>query len=70
MKINIAFSGEKHTFYINTDETVASLKNKIQFVLNIPPEAQRLIYYGSPLLNDQVLRLNENEVIHLIKVLS
>lgn len=48
--------GRTHDFFVERDEMVEVLKQKIQFKAGIPPENQRLIFAGKQLEKDRTLR--------------
>jgi hypothetical protein len=66
MKIYVKLGQIKYPFFIKEYETVKSLKEQINKDLEIKIESQRLILSGYPLVNEQILKLNENDVINLI----
>ena len=70
MKINLKFGINVYQFDVNNGESVISLKYKIYEKLKLNINSQRLLYYGFPLLNDQLLNVKENETINLILQLS
>jgi len=70
MIINLKFGINVYQFDVNNGESVISLKYKIYEKLKLNINSQRLLYYGFPLLNDQLLNVKENETINLILQLS
>ena len=59
--------GHKEDMNIELDWTTGHLKNQIEEIIGIPVKNQRLIYQGSPLIDDLSLnRLEEGSIIHLI----
>jgi len=66
MKIYVKLGQIKYPFFIKEYETVKSLKEQINKDLEIKIQSQRLILSGYPLVNEQILKLNENEVITLV----
>jgi hypothetical protein len=62
-------NSEKISLDIEKSITVLVLKEKIQEIKKIDVRMQRLIFQGSPMINDYVIdkyNLKENSVIHLI----
>ena len=62
-------NGVKFTLDIDKHITVLVLKEKIQEIKKIDTNMQRLIFQGSPMINDCQLdkyNLKENSIIHLI----
>ena len=62
-------NGVKFTLDIDKHITVLVLKEKIQKIKKIDTNMQRLIFQGSPMINDCQLdkyNLKENSIIHLI----
>ena len=62
-------NGEKISLEIERHITVLVLKEKIQEIKKIDTRMQRLIFQGSPMINDCQLdkyNLKEKSIIHLI----
>lgn len=62
-------SGEKFSLDVEKNITVSELKDKIQEIKKIDPRMQRLIFQGSPMINDYHLdkyNLKDNSIIYLI----
>lgn len=60
---------EKFSLDVEKNITVSELKDKIQELKKIDHRMQRLIFQGSPMINDYHLykyNLKDNSVIHLI----
>jgi hypothetical protein len=62
-------NGEKILLDIEKNITVFVLKEKIKEIKKIDTRMQRLIFQGSPMINDYPLdkyNIKENSIIHLI----
>jgi len=62
-------SGEKFSLDVEKNITVSILKDKIEAIKKIDPRMQRLIFQGSPMINDYQLdkyNIKDNSIIHLI----
>ena len=69
MKITIkTVDGQKEIMDIEPGWTAGHLKNQIELVMGIPVIKQRLIYLGSPLLDEQTLE--KDSVVHLLYTMS
>lgn len=69
MKVTIkTVDGQKEIMDIEPGWTAGHLKNEIELVMGIPVIKQRLIYLGSPLLDEQTLE--KDSVIHLLYTMS
>lgn len=69
MNIFIKTLENKYIININDEETVLSLKYKIENNLNINVEQQRLIFLGHPMVDETILNklgVKENSIIHLL----
>lgn len=69
MNIFIKTLESKYTITVNTEETVLSLKYKIENILHINVQQQRLIFLGYPMIDETILNklgVKENSVIHLL----
>jgi hypothetical protein len=69
MNIFIKTLENKYTITVNTEETVLSLKYKIENILHINVQQQRLIFLGYPMVDETILNklgVKENSVIHLL----
>lgn len=63
--------GTKYIFYINNNESISLLKNKIESCLDIKKETQRLLYQGSLLQDYHTLaKLPDNSILHLVLQLA
>jgi hypothetical protein len=69
MKVTIkTVDGQKEIMDIEPGWTAGHLKNEIELVMGIPVIKQRLIYLGSPLMDEQ--RIEEGSVINLLYTMS
>jgi len=69
MKVTIkTVDGQKEIMDIEPGWTAGHLKNQIELVMGIPVIKQRLIYLGSPLLDEQTLE--KDSVVHLLYTMS
>ena len=69
MKITIkTVDGQKEIMDIEPDWTAGHLKNQIESIMGIPIIHQRLVYKGSPLMDEQTVE--EGSVIHLVYTMS
>ena len=69
MKVTIkTVDGQKEVMDIEPGWTAGHLKNQIELVMGIPVIKQRLIYLGSPLLDEQTLE--KDSVVHLLYTMS
>jgi hypothetical protein len=69
MKVTIkTVDGQKEVMDIEPGWTAGHLKNQIELVMGIPVIKHRLIYLGSPLLDEQTLE--KDSVIHLLYTMS
>ena len=62
-------NGDKFSLDVEKNITVSILKDKIQEIKKIDTRMQRLIFQGSPMINDCQLdkyNIKDNSVIHLI----
>jgi hypothetical protein len=62
-------SGENFSLDVEKNITVSILKDKIEAIKKIDPRMQRLIFQGSPMINDYQLdkyNIKDNSIIHLI----
>lgn len=69
MNIFIKTLENKYTITVNTEETVLSLKYKIENILHINVQQQRLIFLGYPMVDESILNhigVKENSIIHLL----
>jgi hypothetical protein len=69
MKVTIkTVDGQKEVMDIEPGWTAGHLKNEIELVMGIPVIKQRLIYLGSPLMDEQTLE--KDSVVHLLYTMS
>ena len=69
MKVTIkTVDGQKEVMDIEPGWTAGHLKNQIELVMGIPFINQRMIYLGSPLMDEQ--RIEKDSVIHLLYTMS
>ena len=69
MNIFIKTLENKYTITVNAEESVLSLKYKIENILHINVQQQRLIFLGYPMVDETILKnlgVKENSVIHLL----
>ena len=69
MNIFIKTKDNKYVFSVDPTITVASLKNQISEILHIHKLQQRLIFNGSPMVDESILekyKVEENSTIHLV----
>ena len=69
MNIFIKTLENKYMITVNAEETVLSLKYKIENSLHIFVQQQRLIFQGYPLVDETILNklgVKENSVIQLV----
>lgn len=61
-------NGKTITILVQLDETVRSLKDKVQETEGIPPDHQRFIYAGKPLEDERSLEsygIQKESTLHL-----
>ena len=64
-------NGMKYVFFVEPDESVASIKCKIECCLDIKKETMRLLYQGALLQDYHTLfKLPDNSILHLVLQLA
>jgi len=63
-------NGIKYSFYYEEPESVTSLKLRIADFLDVKKETLRLLYNGSPLMDESILDLPNKSIIHLVSQLA
>ena len=69
MKIYVKTLDQRYEFTIIENHTIATFKQKIYEELNIHPYQQRLIFKGSPMMDEKTFKdldVEENAILHLL----